>query len=42
MTETTLVVQWLKCYAPNAGDLGSIPGWRTRSHMLQVGICMWQ
>ena len=30
---TSLVVQWLRLRAPNAGDLGSIPGQGTRSHM---------
>ena len=30
---TSLVVQWLRLCAPNAGGLGSIPGWGTRSHM---------
>ena len=33
---TSLVVQWLKLCAPNAGDLGSIPG--QGSHMLQLKI----
>ena len=32
----TLVAQWLRCCAPNAGGLGSIPGPGTRSHMLQL------
>ena len=31
---TSLVVQWLRLHAPNAGGLGSIPGRGTRSHML--------
>ncbi|TEA28249.1 hypothetical protein DBR06_SOUSAS3310030 [Sousa chinensis] len=30
---TSLVVQWLRLHAPNAGGLGSIPGQGTRSHM---------
>ena len=30
---TTLVVQWVRLHAPNAGDLGLIPGRGTRSHM---------
>ena len=30
---TSLVVQWLRLRAPNAGGLGSIPGQGTRSHM---------
>ena len=36
-TGTSLVVQWLRLHAPNAGGLGSIPGQGTRSHMLQLG-----
>jgi hypothetical protein len=32
--ETSLVVQWLRLRAPNAGALGSVPGHGTRSHML--------
>jgi len=31
---TSLVVQWPRLYAPNAGGPGSISGWRLRSHML--------
>ena len=34
--ETFLVVQWLRLHTTNAGDLGSIPGQRTRSHMPQL------
>ena len=34
---TSLVVQWLRLRAANAGGLGSIPGQGTRSHMLQPG-----
>ena len=30
------MVQWLGLHAPNAGDLVSIPGQGTRSHMLQL------
>ena len=30
---TSLMVQWLRLYAPNAGDVGSIPGQGARSHM---------
>ena len=30
---TSLVVQWVRLCAPNAGDRGSIPGQGTRSHM---------
>ena len=33
---TPLVAQWLRRHIPSAGDLGSIPGWGTRSHMLQL------
>ena len=33
---TSLVAQWLRLCAPNAGGLGSIPGQGTRSHMLQL------
>jgi len=25
---------------PNAGGSGSIPGWGTRNHMLQLRVCM--
>ena len=32
----SLVVQWLRLPAPNAGGPGSIPGQGTRSHMLQL------
>ena len=32
---TCLVVQWLGLHALNTAGLGSIPGWRTRSHKLQ-------
>ena len=28
--ETSLVVQWLRLHAPNAGGLGSIPGQGTK------------
>ena len=34
--ETSLVVQWLRLHAPNAGDPGLIPGQGTRSHMPQL------
>ena len=30
---TSLVAQWVRRSAPNAGDPGSIPGQGTRSHM---------
>ena len=33
---TSLLVQWLKLRAPNAGGLGSNPGQGTRFHMLQL------
>ena len=32
-TGTSLVAQWLRPCAPNAGGQGSIPGQGTRSHM---------
>ena len=32
----SLVVQWLRLHAPNAGALGSIPAQGTRSHMPQL------
>ena len=32
----SLVVQWLRPFAPKAGGLGSISGQGTRSHMLQL------
>ena len=33
---TSLVIWWLRLHAPNAQDLGLIPGQGTRSHMLQL------
>ena len=33
---TSLMVQWLRLCAPNAGALGSIPGQGVRSHMPQL------
>ena len=33
MVGTSLVVQWIRLHAPNAGVLGLIPGQGTRSHM---------
>ena len=33
---TPLVVQWLRLHTANAGDLDSIPGQGTRSHMPQL------
>ena len=35
---TSLTVQRLKLLIPNAGSLGLIPGWGTRSHVLQLKI----
>ena len=35
---TSLVVQWLRLKAPNAGGLSSIPGQGTRSRMPQLKI----
>ena len=32
----SLVVQWLRLHAPNAGDPGSIPDQGIRLHMLQL------
>ena len=37
-TWISLVVQWLRLHAANAGGLGSIPGQGTRSHMLQLRV----
>ena len=39
---TSLVVQWLRLHAPNAGGLGSIPSWGTSSHILQLRVCKLQ
>ena len=36
------MVQWLRLQVPSAGDLGSIPGQETRSHLLQLRVHMWQ
>ena len=33
---TALVARGLRLHAPNAGDLGSLPGQGTRSHKLQL------
>ncbi|TEA37365.1 hypothetical protein DBR06_SOUSAS1910057, partial [Sousa chinensis] len=38
----SLVVQWLRLCAPNAGGLGSIPGQGTRSFMPQLRVHMLQ
>ena len=35
---TSLVAQWLRLHAPNAGIPSSIPGQGIRSHMLQLKI----
>ena len=32
------MVQWLRLHAPTAGAQGSIPGWGTKSHKLQLKI----
>ena len=37
---SSLVVQWLRLHVPSARDPGSIPGHGTRSHMLQLRVCM--
>ena len=34
--ESSLVVQWLRLHAPNAGGLGSISGQGTRTHVPEV------
>ena len=39
---TSLVVQWLRLCAPNAGGQGSILGKGTRSHMPQLRVHMLQ
>ena len=41
-TQDSLLVQWLRLPAPNAGGPGSIPGQGTRSHMSQPRVCMLQ
>ena len=33
-----MVVQWLRLRASDAGGPGSIPGWGTRSNMLQLRV----
>ena len=38
VAETSLVGQWLRPCAPDAGEPGSIPGQGTRSRMLQLKI----
>ena len=42
VTGIFLVVQWLRVHVPNAGDMGSIPGQGTRSHVLQLRVCLLQ
>ena len=42
VTGTFLVVQWLRIHAPNAGDMGSITGQGTRSHVRQLRVCLLQ
>ena len=37
---TSLVLQWLRLHAPNAGGLVSIPGQGNRSHMRQLRVHM--
>ena len=39
---TSLVVQRLRFQTPNAGGRGSIPSQGTRSHVLQLWVCMAQ
>ena len=39
---TSVVVQWLRLCTPNAGGPSSIAGQGTRSHMLQLRVCMLQ
>ena len=39
---TSLVVQWRRLHTLNAGGPGSIPGQGTRSHRLQLRVCMLQ
>ena len=39
---TSLMAQWLRPQAPNAGCLGSTPGRGIRSHMLQLRVHMLQ
>ena len=40
--EASLMAQWLRLHTPNAGDLSLIPAQGTRSHMLQLRVCMLQ
>lgn len=41
-TGTSLVTQWLRLGAPDAGGPASAPGHGTGSHMPQLGVCMLQ
>ena len=36
------MVQWLRPFAPSAGDLGSVSGWGTRAHTLRLKAHMLQ
>ena len=40
ITGTSLVIQWLRLQAANAGGLGSIPGQGARSHIPQLRVQM--
>ena len=40
--EIPLVLQWLRLHTPNAGGLGSIPGWGAIPHVPQLRVCMLQ
>ena len=40
--EASLMAQWLRLHTLNAGDLSLIPAQGTRSHMLQLRVCMLQ
>ena len=37
-TGTTLVVQWLRLHTPDAGALGWIPAWGTKSYLPQLRV----
>ena len=41
-TGTSLVIQWLRLQAPNAGGPSSTPDQGTRSHKLQLSVCVQQ
>ena len=36
----SLVVQWLRLHASNAGRVGSVCRWGSGSYMLQLRVCM--